>query len=1288
MWRMRKRIERGILGATNGCGRWHPALLGLAFLLGCSVSLFASESVRPAIINGLIHYWPELWDAYDEVTGQEGVIMAVLPPAAEDGPDETPFNDETGWVQLPVRLRADQAWTLSFWMRPVQMERAGGTVVALHAREQQWGLLEIQPGPQPRYQWMARGPQFDHGPELPASFDTWQHVVISKSEDAQVTAWRDGKAQGQTQLSFPPDLEVEWIVAGNDLKGDTQFFGQLRDLALFDRMLSEPEVQAIHAAGRSDQPARQSVARRAALRSPTPVAWSTNVVQRSVESFAHRRYTAEDGLPQNRVQCLLQTREGYLWVGTEAGPARFDGSRFRAFDEDNTPALTQADLDFFSLAETDDGTVWAGTTHGLLRIRDTEFTAVTQGLPERFILLLAPASEDALWVAAFRNDRHYRGPCRVRRYHPDTGHSTAEVVVPGQVRRMVPVEEGLWLATEGPELLLFWDLKAPAPTVVARPGGSPLAAVVLDRVEPLGGVQLRGWFDPDQPSRRVLEFAVGREGHRFHWIGPDIRSKPNASRWSVPQNPDSWLGAEPGLARIVEDRLEMIDFRELPTTPEVLCLSPNREGGFWVGTAGEGLHLIRERLIEVFTSRDGLSGNDVRSVLATSEGTVLAGGPAGLDEFRDGRWTRRGMDSSWPVAAVISIAQDASGTVWVGHGHSGIDALRALAQDVPWDLSLGGLDWHHPKALASTHDGRLWVGCNRGISWVEPGGLPIDSDLVMWRSQIRHGRLRIGEHVPDAVFLKLLPDRDNSLWVGTLGRGLLRVQNQQVERFTTQDGLPADIIVPAHLDESGALWLTTKGAVVRRLRDRFEVLTQQQGIPNDYLLDIIEDDQGHYWLPGLRGIHRLVRSELEACLEGSIERVQSLSLGVRDGLLTPECTTFHYPITARTPDGRIWVATRVGVASIDPARVQVDNRPLPVAIEQVSARQHIFADPLRQAGITPLRLPAGSGERLEFHFTAVSLVAADRVRFRYWLDGYDADWSAESDLRLAYYTNLRPGTYRFRVMASNAHGLWNDEATSLALTIAPHFWQTRLFQWSAGLLVLGLAILLHRQRVGVLRHVQALRHQQQLANERARIAADMHDDLGAALSQISILSEVAKSQSSPQPRAHSALDRISQSARDVTSRMSDLVWATNPRNDTLDNLASYLREQVAMQLEPTGIRAILRFPGHLSEVHVSATFRRNMLLTVKEAVNNAIKHATPTEMLLELAVASGRLDVRLEDNGRGFDTRNVVPQGNGLSNMRRRIEDLHGTFHLESTPGHGTRIHGSVPLPGGQAALP
>jgi signal transduction histidine kinase len=360
--------------------------------------------------------------------------------------------------------------------------------------------------------------------------------------------------------------------------------------------------------------------------------------------------------------------------------------------------------------------------------------------------------------------------------------------------------------------------------------------------------------------------------------------------------------------------------------------------------------------------------------------------------------------------------------------------------------------------------------------------------------------------------------------------------------------------------------------------------------------------------------------------------------------------------------------------------VHINTRPLPAIIEHVVAgRKQTFIATEAKPG-KPVLLPPGSGHRLEIHFAATSLVAADRVKFRYRLQGYDPDWSNESDLRQAFYTNLRPGRYTFQVQACNPHGIWNQDATTIPLFIAPYFWET---PWFYGLVVLvaGTVLLLaHRQRLGVLRRLQELDHQQNLLGERSRIAADMHDDLGAALTQIAILGEVAKNQLNDPNRARTVLTRISESAREVTARMSDLVWATNPRNDTLDNLVAYLREHLARKLEEANIRARLVFPEDPEALHLSATFRRNILLTVKEALNNALKHANASDITVELKVEPRFLMIRLQDNGKGFDSVTGARFGNGLMNMRRRIEDLGGTLNISAVPGEGTSVRMRVPI--------
>jgi signal transduction histidine kinase len=317
---------------------------------------------------------------------------------------------------------------------------------------------------------------------------------------------------------------------------------------------------------------------------------------------------------------------------------------------------------------------------------------------------------------------------------------------------------------------------------------------------------------------------------------------------------------------------------------------------------------------------------------------------------------------------------------------------------------------------------------------------------------------------------------------------------------------------------------------------------------------------------------------------------------------------------------------------------------------------------------------------LEFHFTAISLVAADRVKFRHRLDGYDSDWSPETDLRLAFYTNLKPGAYRFRVKAASAHDIWSDDEAKLSFVILPYLWQTRAFSVALAFAVLALVAALHWRRLTSQRRLQEVKHQQALATEKARIAADMHDELGATLTQISILGEVAKSQTVDAAQTRSTLDRISEAAREVTTRMSELVWATNPYNDTLDNLVAALREYAASQLDSSTVESCLEFPESVPECRVSATFRRNLLLVLKEALHNIVKHSQATRVTVHLEVGERELHLKIADNGLGFDPSCPRKRGNGLGNMERRIRDLGGRFELSSQAGEGVRIDCRIPI--------
>ncbi|HEY9171944.1 MAG TPA: ATP-binding protein [Verrucomicrobiae bacterium] len=931
-----------------------------------------------------------------------------------------------------------------------------------------------------------------------------------------------------------------------------------------------------------------------------------------------------------------------------------------------------------------------GPCGGLLGIRGTEFVVFTSGLPERFVLRVEPAGSNALWVAGYRTDSGYRGACRLRRYLPATGESTAVATVPGQVRRLVDTPEGVWIATEQPEMILFWDGKSRAPELRFKvPGFDPLALASANGDSP--PPRLQSWRDPNPSGGGWTEIQFGTNGPAFHWLRRHGFLEAQINRLSGEASHPAWVAAGHSLAQPTEQSLTLMDFPGRPLPPEVEVMCANREGGIWLGTWEDGLHLVRERPLKVVSTAEGLADNDVRSVCRARRGGAWVATRSGPHHLLEGR------AEQISVGQMRCVAEDSTGRLWWGIQDSGEASLRYLSPEGPQSFRLPGVEWRGPNTIHFARDGTMWVVCEAGVTWVKPEKLPEQPEPPAERREDSgFGRFRRGVELPESEPFGLVEDREGMIWVGSRDGGLYRIGKEGVAVVNRTNGFPGSLAVPALVDETGALWILSDTGIIRHRQGRFELIGPDHGVPRDLLIGMVEDDRGVFWIAGSRGIYRLARADLEAFLQERLARVPSLALGLRDGLLTPECSASACPNMAKLADGRIAVATHNGLAVIDPSRVELNTRPLSVLFEQVVAkRRALMIPPLAAGGRLPavaidsrqrwaggVELPPGSGRQLEIHYTAVSLLAAERVQFRHRLEGQDAEWSDASDHRIAFYSNLRPGRYQFHAQASNAQGIWPEEDWILSLLIHPYFWETRIFQVAATLTIAVVLLLLHLQRVRTLRALQELKHKQQFDGERARIAADMHDDLGAALTQIAILGEVAKRQVSDSPQATSLLDRITQSARDVTSRMSDLVWATNPRHDSLDNLSAHLREQAARMLQDTPVRPLLSFPTTLPDAHLSATVRRNVLLVMKEAINNALRHARASEIHVSFVADAERFRLVVEDNGCGFDSTERREAGNGLNNMRRRIADLGGEYELISKPGAGTRVSLTVPFSG------
>jgi signal transduction histidine kinase len=424
------------------------------------------------------------------------------------------------------------------------------------------------------------------------------------------------------------------------------------------------------------------------------------------------------------------------------------------------------------------------------------------------------------------------------------------------------------------------------------------------------------------------------------------------------------------------------------------------------------------------------------------------------------------------------------------------------------------------------------------------------------------------------------------------------------------------------------------------------------------------------------GIFRVPRQELNEFADGRRASIQCIGYNRSDGLQALESPGGFQPAVAKTPDGRLWFPTVDGIVSVDPGNIAENKLAPPVIVEEIIMDG--ISHPVR-AGTT-VEIPAGK-RRIEFRFTALSFTAPEKVRFRHQLEGLDPDWSLADDRRAVTYNFVPPGNYTFHVTACNDDGVWNADGVSLAVVVRPFFWQTWWFKVGLGLAVAVMLVRVVRQRERKKSHLrlERLERQHALERERSRIAQDIHDEVGASLTQIAFLSERVKLASPDVAEVERWNQRVASAARDTIQSLDEIVWAISPKHDTLESLANYLARFAQDHLSLAEIRCVLDVATVLPPVEVSAELRHNLLLAAREALQNAVAHASATEVRVGLELHRDALEIRIADNGSGFDPQRVSGDGNGLPNMRRRLEEIGGRMEISSQPGGGTTVIFSVP---------
>ena len=955
--------------------------------------------------------------------------------------------------------------------------------------------------------------------------------------------------------------------------------------------------------------------------------------RKSLTQYSRSLWTQQYGLPQDTIRAIAQTTDGYLWLGTDEGLARFDGYEFVSFSKANGDLPTNS---ITSLAATSDGSLWIGTSNGLAQYRDRRFRIFTvkQGLPDNSITALYSDHAGTLWlVAGLYLSRYQNG--QFTNYKP-------EVDIPVSSVRAVceDANHDLWIAGFS--------------RVVKMSGGKFVTMVEPPTME--GVVVLNMISDRDGnlwigASQGILERTAGGAIRKYG----ERDGLPDGSVRALWQDHDGniWAGTNNGFARLEGGRFTTS--REAGREADLVrCLFEDREGNLWIGS-NTGLMRLRSDIFTVYGEAEGLPSDEPNTVLQDRAGRVWVGfHDSGVMLFEGGKrrlfTTRDGLADN----DVFQIREARNGDLLIAT-RSGLSRMH--------DMHFSNYAPPEPvgrKAVLDTLEDsqeRLWLATPGGLGIVNGGE---------YHGVIPGGLLLI------EFIASLCEGRDGTIWAGTFGKGLWRIQGQEHRLFTTADGLSSDEIRSLYQDAEGTLWIATFGGGLNAWRDgRFFHYTAKDGLPSDNVAAISDDGQS-LWLSTTRGISRISKRQLLDFSQRKRTLLEPENFGVEDGLRSAQCAP-GFPKAGggtRTSDGRLWFTTSRGLAVLDPGtRKRTPLAPLVRFVEMTSNGEPVdLGEPVR---LSP------TSERLQIRYTGIYLSAPERVQYSYMLEGLDKNWVAAGNRRVINYNSLSHGNYQFTVRAGLPGG--PPSQRSFAFEVLPQYYETTSFRLLCAVLVAAFAWAVYRLRLRQLRYRFTL-----VLDERARLAREIHDTLAQGFVGISSqLDAVAMCLPDEKSPARTYLDLARRMARHSLTEARRSVMDLRASALEGQDLATAIESGTRMWTAGSGVQVDVVVdqgtPGELPQ-----EMEQHLLRIAQEAVTNVLKHAGARRIWVKLHAEARKLYLRIADDGRGFVQDDVfLSRGGhfGLIGMRERAERLGGELHLSSHPGEGTEVEVTVPLP-------
>jgi ligand-binding sensor domain-containing protein/signal transduction histidine kinase len=956
--------------------------------------------------------------------------------------------------------------------------------------------------------------------------------------------------------------------------------------------------------------------------------------KKAITQYVRDVWTVENGLPQNSVPAITQTSDGYLWFGTSQGLARFDGIRFTVFNTGNTESLKNDGI--WLLHGDQKGNLWIGTGGNLARLKQGKFTDYP------FVVKSIYEDRDGdIWFGTDGGGLvKFHDEAFTHRLIPALTNDTVWAIYEDRVKR-------LWFGADA-GLISFENGTLTRYTPNEGLPQNPVKAISEDREGNL-------WIGTDGSG-----LARFKNGTFTHYTTKDGLSNNFITSLCEDRDGSLWIGTQSGLNRFKDGTIARFTTQEGLSYDFVISIYEDREGSLWIGTI-RGLNRLKDGVVTSFTRSEGLSSDWIMSVLEDRKGNLWIGGGR-LDRFKDGKLTALTLKGGLPRDGVTSLYEDRDGGFWIGTKEGIIlikDGRLIRYTSKEW------LAYNRVMAIYEDSQGNFWIG-------TMTGGL----------IRFRDGKFTVftrKDGLPTDFVTCIYEDQRRNLWIGT-DSGLVRFQGGAFIDYAMRDGKPVPQLTSIYEDQDGTLWIGTRGDGLFRFKDdRLMAYTTKEGLFDNVVTTVLEDGKGNFWMGSFRGIFRVSKRELEDFAAGKISSVTSVAYGTADGMRSIECNS-NQPSGWKSRDGRLWFPTVKGVVMIDPDNMKLNTAPPPVVVEQMIADKNPI-DLSRKAELAP-------GQReLEFHYTGLSFLDPSKVKFKYKLEGYDEDWVDAGTRRVAYYTNLSPGEYRFRVIACNNDGVWNETGAAMEFHLQPYWherwWVRTLFSLALVLMAIALYARYRRAREEV----------ERMATVGTVVAGVAHDASNPLLAIRTEAYNMEERPNNPEEAGtrQSQLKTIRQKAERLNSLMKDLVdfagsivlelTPTSPE-DVLNEAVQTYREEH----DPSFPQIVVEPAPGLPPIPLD---RDRMVRVLMNLIENAANHARDmTTVTLSAQFAPARekpshICIRVVNDGAGM-SRNVMRKifkpgfttgngsGLGLAVVQFIIRRHGGTITVDSQPNSGT----------------